>query len=396
MGRILVGVASAAAGYTCWHYVFAPLPDVSVSNHTAQAVAEFMEANKLYWGTDGTTFADVPSHLARIVDYPRPTDGPHFNVSRLMKSYDGVPCLRSTAFFPNVTVDEVACRMIDPEKRKKWDRNYKFFEEFVTFPVPKKIQQMREGFVAKSRQWCGHVIASATLEKVGVQPRSFIYERIVAEREDGAVCITYRSLDGSEPEKVDGRKNAPSALGLAALVATPAAQDTKDPPKQATTFAAALVEKFHEGPAKGSQDVKMLWQEVLLLPVRRRDIDIQSFEARKDMNAQNNFPNPTGVTSTLFALAYEFFKEGNPFTSGLDRVLWAPPGSERRLDPKKYEVVGTLMVMTSCNDAKVRPVPRLMQKYVAKYLTNNTFEMLLTDIADGKKIQKTVPKAAQK
>jgi hypothetical protein len=380
--KFLVGVATAATGYMAWHFVYSPLPDVPLENHGAAAVADFMEENKKFWGNETWTFADVPSQLTRLVEYPRDTDGPHYAVSRMTKTFDGVPLLRSTAFLPNVYVREVAPRMIEPALRKKWDKNYRFFEEFATFPAPKMVRQMREGFRVKSRQWCGHVIGSTTLEKVGVQPRSFIYERLVADRADGAVCITYRSLSGTEPDTVKEKENKLSPLGLQALQRLPSMVDR--------FFSYALRDTFLSGPANNTQEVTMLWQEVLLLPVLRRDIDIKAYEGKRDPNARS-LPPPTGVSSTLFALAHEFFKEGSPFTSGLENVMVPPPMAERRGDPRNYEEVGTLMVMTSCNEGKVRPLPKFVERLAMKTLTNNTLEMILRDIADSRKLQKVLP-----
>lgn len=395
MGRLFAVGALAGLGVTAWHYVLAPLPEAPLESNQVAAIAEFMENNKKFWDRDAWTFADVPSHLGRLVEYPRDTDGPAFCVTRNAHRYNGVPLLRATAFFPNVTVAEVSQRMIEPAERLRWDKNYRFFEEFVTLPTPKAVREMREGFSVVSRQWCGHVIASAWLEKFGVKPRSFIYERLIARRDDGAVCLTYRSLKGDEEDKVTAKTSNPSTLAAAALLEVP----EKEPKlgEKPPLFAATLRDKFLKGPAAETQEVTMLWQEVLLLPVRRRDIEVLTYEGRRDMQGNSDLPTPTGVTSRLFAIAYEFFHEGNPFESHLDRVLYDPESQRpSRYDPKRYEEVGTLMVMTSCNDGKVRPMPRVVEKYASKALTTRTYEWLLADIANTRKIEASLGPDAKK
>jgi hypothetical protein len=53
------------------------------------------------------------------------------------------------------------------------------------------------------------------------------------------------------------------------------------------------------------------------------------------------------------------------------------------------EEIGTLMVMTSCNDAKMRPLPRMVERYGSKKLTMSTVEWLMKDIKDQRAIAST-------
>jgi hypothetical protein len=333
MGRLLGLGAAIGGGYSVWHYCFAPLPDPPLRSGAAQEIARFMEANKKYWDTDASTFSETPAQLARMVEYPRPTDGPCFCVTRNVRRYNGVPMLRVTTFLPNVSVDEMVPRMLEKEPRKRWDQNYKFFEEFAELPVPKEVADMRHGFVATARHWCGHVLASATLEKVGVLPRAFLYERIIARRDDGAVCATFRGLNDDEKDVITATTVRHSEFARETL---PLVQDPNLP--EAKSFAGLLRDRFFAGPAADSQEAIMYWQELLLIPVRRKDIKIQAFEAKKDVGTRDEFPAPTGVASVLFAAAYEFFDEGNPFTSGADRLMYHPAaaayGERRRRRPR--------------------------------------------------------------
>lgn len=402
MGRLLGGLAAVAGGYSLWHYVFAPMPTVELQNTQVASVTAFMEHNKAYWGQEAWQFADVPAHLARLVEFPKETDKPCFCVMRMNKTFNGVPLLRVVAFFPNTTVAEVAPRFIDTHSRMRWDHNYRVFEEFVTLPTPKAVREMRDGFVVKSRQWCGHKIASDWLQKFGVQPRKFIYERLVAERTDGAVCVTYRSLDGTETETVDEKRVHDAKLSDIGKKAHSAWQALPD--RKEKSFSQVLRDTFLTDVGADSQEVQMLWQELLLLPVRRRDLQLHTYErGRKDVAPNHETsPMPTIVAAPAFSVAHEFFKEGSPFASQWQEVLKGPSPAELKAftgDPKSLEEVGTMMVMTSCNDAKVRPMPRLVEKYASKALTHRTYEWLLDDLAESKLLKRALgsdPRAVTK
>jgi hypothetical protein len=355
------------------------------------------------WEVEVSTLPQSASGLRALLlsrpDGERYGGPPLLQVMRHRERLDGRgTLLRVATFFPGATVADLEPRLMDAEARRRWDCNYLYGADFVTLPVGDDatpgenatvVCDLRTGFEAVSRNWRGHVVGSPALGRLGVRPRSFLYDRTAGRRaQDGAVCCVYRGLSplcasGDEDRcVVEGASvvrrpwvcwgDALARAGWVAASSPPTSADAADAPAAPAERAAgvpgerlaeALRAAFLAGPATGTEEAAMFWQEQLLLPVKRCDL--------------RHAADGAEPTTALQRAVQRLCTECDPFASSAADAL-GPNGVGA---DGESDVVGTLMVVTSCNDAKTPALPRFVERFGARRLAVGSASWLLADLA---------------
>ena len=268
----------------------------------------------------------------------------------------------------------------------------------TTFTPALAASALRPGWTAVLHDECYHRTGNAWLAKFGVAPRYFWYERLISVPQeqqrlpaDGAtvadptmMSIAYRSKRRCDATPDDG----------------PAVVTTPSPPHAKSSDAV----------------VDMRWQEILLVEVPRAGIASLTPEGVAAV-VNGPLPNTPPLDSVIWidsrhesardvaarvddmgrALSRELCDELLPFGGRLPAAFWrlgesdtnaarrdflVRQSAEQSREKKKPSVVldegactrpqaaGTLMIMTSANDAKVPPLPRWIERRIAKEVSH--------------------------
>ena len=351
------------------------------------------------WRVESSTFPH-PTRTSKLLGKAKDVEGgsvvdptkTFVQISRLRHDYSGdVPTMRIVAWMPGVDTRTVERLLVVPPLRRAWDANYRMFDVVAgarcslavfddisvhgnpVLPTSRKVVEespltawLRPRFVPIERVWACHRTSTTILEKIGLRPWYFAYERLVAR---GAFPPTAADATGDPPTGLNacasqilfrsirptGEQGAVATTSSAAAALAPVLLpgDVDDP---------KTIERFFAGKAQARDaHTTMHAQEVLLVPLTKAAV--------RDASTLHEVVETSG----------EVGPPGATLVESLGRLC-------RASSPGEQEHAGVLMIMTSTNVVPVPALPHWAKVYLAKNVTEGAYSRLAAAAAQAKQL----------
>lgn len=353
------------------------------------------------WEVETSDF--TPSEMKNHVDRGTPCFQ-MLRQSTLYTSRDGVstaPFLRLVGFFPGVTSAQVLDHVSDIDKRLTWDRNYQLFRAFPGEESCNGVNDRTTGSddslcrpmqrVAKrrplctngecrllpdvlstqiSKTWMCHRVGSRFLTKLGLLPRLFVYERSIWSHAPNA------ALESVNPNG-SSLNPPPFSSSLPALydVLYNGSRAAVTYGKEHTAGLKAWLEEPDTASVQ-SVAVDMNYQHLLLLPIA--NYQKQLVEQPEQLNALARSGSQLDTASTT--RLYQVYQESLALFSHNGT---SPSVADRNSHPR--DLSGTLLIMTSANDAAAPQLLRFVERRAAEKILRQAYGGLMDSIVREKK-----------